>query len=1303
MATDDFHVILNDLEVDARPLYGSEMDTNDLRERPHVLPPDNIMTKLEASKVSNSKLWRKKSGDVDLDFLKSLWNFSSVSVPVRLESRVSVDGEKKSVSENLSEEEDESFQNDLNYGNRGPNGMYSSATGIKGKNSVSWKTDSENVLNKLESPKLDKPERGTPVKPARTGTRNSKSTSSQKTFHQDNSAEPVLGFDEEFASLSEQNYCEQDLSQGTNILIFNDDRDHFISDSNRTNFDVNQLDGYPLEHQTFEHHAFQEYQTFEDPPNLEDGNIPEIERESIIRDFQRQNSGNYRSFEAEEHYSSFEAEGNYSSFEAQANMPREMFPTESQSRSHIPERGGNPETNPFLNTFSDEISYGNTVGLENYSSELPNRRSNTSHQHSDTCRHESPVPAQDNNRHSKNGRSAVLISKAGCGNCQNCRASRMIDHMEKLAESAGFDIHDVLPDGNCMFRAIVDQLRMRGDLTMTAGKLRQNVVQYLRDNPCSEDGTHMQMFLPTEKWDDYLSRMEKDGEWGDEMALRGISEVIKRQIKIISALGTDQHNQITIQPTGVESDQSQDLFLGHMDDYHYISLRPQNWEDTWFVRARERRRPTKQKTDQYGDDTIRVRGMDSPIEHGCVDDYFADDTAVDSISTTPIGHLSYVLKNVLNTKYLVVQDPQIWDDKMESLNNHPRSSTVALTVGSVVEKFAVSVQDKSPVQIGYSLRKDKIASAGSMEVTPQVLVVYPYYRIIKRDSDQTSSQKDMVMETNGLHPGFIRLHYPIKSSTPRTSQGQLLVSYLPNSYLDASSVRRDLGSFQIPQFLEENLSIGYALQGHFWPECASEWKSRDRPSGWPKPEFIKSIIDDGFLIIAVSHPHSNKPDLEFEISFAKAEKLLARKNMTKCQRNCFHIFKVLVDFHTRQTPLLSTNYLKMVFFYASEVVPRSQWRVNPGAAILYLVDRLLQCLRIKQLPHYFIHSNNMIDHFSDDALQQIVTHLEALRQFPVTAIVLLAESHGLTSSWMADPIIEDIPVFTEHRDLQKSFAEVFIPTTLKNAINYVKYMMLQPAADVIMEAYRDMKMTSESKPGYAWCVGDIFEFIHQILSELHFFQQFWLCLVLDMTHGTSTVKALTRRLPGKTIKEILGNDEEGELDSILVPFSVMDNSCVRSATESEADPELTFLHSLATHLVNMEKYELSAHYLRAAVSLTRRRIDEITKNSNFSSKSGETSDIDRQSPKLNSLDFSRQHALKMYLNNFLVQLFNSYHYNGQTELFQEYIGDLQEVCDTISAPYAYRNLSRIWGYLGCDDRAQKAADRMEEMFQLCGV
>jgi hypothetical protein len=49
--------------------------------------------------------------------------------------------------------------------------------------------------------------------------------------------------------------------------------------------------------------------------------------------------------------------------------------------------------------------------------------------------------------------------------------------LQKFAADNNFEVHDVIADGNCMFRAIADQLLINGCLGHTRESLRQAAVQ----------------------------------------------------------------------------------------------------------------------------------------------------------------------------------------------------------------------------------------------------------------------------------------------------------------------------------------------------------------------------------------------------------------------------------------------------------------------------------------------------------------------------------------------------------------------------------------------------------------------------------------------------------------------------------------------------------------------------------------------------------------------------------------------------------------------------------------------------------
>lgn len=50
--------------------------------------------------------------------------------------------------------------------------------------------------------------------------------------------------------------------------------------------------------------------------------------------------------------------------------------------------------------------------------------------------------------------------------------------------------HDVYPDGNCQFSAVIDQLRMQGNFCYTVPSLRRAAVNFLRDHPYTVSGLH---------------------------------------------------------------------------------------------------------------------------------------------------------------------------------------------------------------------------------------------------------------------------------------------------------------------------------------------------------------------------------------------------------------------------------------------------------------------------------------------------------------------------------------------------------------------------------------------------------------------------------------------------------------------------------------------------------------------------------------------------------------------------------------------------------------------------------------------
>lgn len=60
-----------------------------------------------------------------------------------------------------------------------------------------------------------------------------------------------------------------------------------------------------------------------------------------------------------------------------------------------------------------------------------------------------------------------------------------IKTLQKAIKDENFECHDVIPDGNCLFAAVIDQLFTKGIFDFSFEVLREATVNYLRENPNS--------------------------------------------------------------------------------------------------------------------------------------------------------------------------------------------------------------------------------------------------------------------------------------------------------------------------------------------------------------------------------------------------------------------------------------------------------------------------------------------------------------------------------------------------------------------------------------------------------------------------------------------------------------------------------------------------------------------------------------------------------------------------------------------------------------------------------------------------
>ena len=127
--------------------------------------------------------------------------------------------------------------------------------------------------------------------------------------------------------------------------------------------------------------------------------------------------------------------------------------------------------------------------------------------------------------------------------------------------SLGLSIHDVKADGHCLFRSVAHQLQQRKDggssalnELLSSGSdlyltLRKASAQHIRDRESSYAPFLAMDNKRNETFFEYCHRMENTSDWGGELELRALSEVLENPIQIFCAetppilMGEDQSGE----------------------------------------------------------------------------------------------------------------------------------------------------------------------------------------------------------------------------------------------------------------------------------------------------------------------------------------------------------------------------------------------------------------------------------------------------------------------------------------------------------------------------------------------------------------------------------------------------------------------------------------------------------------------------------------------------------------------------------------------------------------------------------------
>ena len=179
-----------------------------------------------------------------------------------------------------------------------------------------------------------------------------------------------------------------------------------------------------------------------------------------------------------------------------------------------------------------------------------------------------------------------------------------------------------------------------------------------------------------------------------------------------------------------------------------------------------------------------------------------------------------------------------------------------------------------------------------------------------QDAPTATHKNVFCMKTENVPPCFAMLksanqlqHGPLLDACQLIDNAMYLSSYLlvhnvkseinPNTHHEkiarqGPSIERWTPYMDTSQSGLDNVP---SIHCQFWPDSATEWRTRPRRFAWPSPSDIKSIVDFGFHLVPVGHPKSDRNMMEWRISFSVAERALVW-SFNHVQIQCYAVLKL---------------------------------------------------------------------------------------------------------------------------------------------------------------------------------------------------------------------------------------------------------------------------------------------------------------------------------------------------------------------------------------------------------------------------
>jgi tetratricopeptide (TPR) repeat protein len=642
-----------------------------------------------------------------------------------------------------------------------------------------------------------------------------------------------------------------------------------------------------------------------------------------------------------------------------------------------------------------------------------------------------------------------------------------------------------------------------------------------------------------------------------------------------------------------------------------------------------------------------------------------DTFKIDEISGITMLHLSFLVKTLIQPRYFFEKNKDLKSVFDNNKDNFIRIGSAALGLHADLYDFT----DIMP-QSSFSI-SEKRAMTKYLSLT--IVVIFPRQKYCIRDTilENVSDKDVLIIDDSATYPGYIRLR------PTNTAYWSGCVEWLScqEGFLRHLKVNR-INDEIIKPFDCLSVEQFQGLEYGVWPRQAYNWTKREPQSGWPSKETIREASEKGCLIIRRAHEFSEHPDIEWQFVFNEAEKVLVQ-SFTDAMMYCFRVFKTLVN-QTRNLKVKPKTYWQLTaMFYSSERIPHQVWFSNPGGCIMFLISWLYNHIHQKNLPHYFIPENNMIEHVDDEEMKYLETSLQAIRLFPFPSIYFLLESHSFLNLSVIDQIESSIEDYKLLEDKHKVVEMIFVPISFTLARRSVKYK-LNPfyiqALEYIENAF-ELTINVKKEDDHTSFVDFILRFLSSVKDgevKLPFAQ------LVDKEKKTNLSQLMLKHKASQTISNIL--EYTGVWGHVYI-----------DVTENKWDSLFDILGGMFVG----KEFEECAELLRCSILVLQRELNACQVDYS-------TITDDNVRKQLQSSNMKDGYGNLTYLVCFYKQLSLCYDMMNQIELFQEHIHDYEEIVSRIQSPGQYQNLAKIYRQLGNSEKAVELEEKVKSLMSSGG-